>query len=182
MALIPARILPVLAAVGLCAAEFTGGLQLGPALPLGDLGPLTGRQLGAGAVLFGLYEFDEGQCYRLRLDAATASGRARSQPSAARVTAVTASLGVDELFYLEGRRDRGIYLGIGPNLTRNRLTLAGAEYVKFTPGLAVSVGLQLNRHWQLEATARLSRFKGSLADGAINASMIPLLLVIGYAL
>ena len=60
------RLLAALATVSLAAADFTAGAQLGLALPLGDMPPLTDRKPGYTLALFGLWEYDEGLARRLR--------------------------------------------------------------------------------------------------------------------
>lgn len=193
-----AALLPVLlataATLSLTASEFTGGAQAGPAMPLGDMRPLTDRRPGLTVALFGLWEYDEGLAWRLRADQTAASGRPLSIPGASgqvqldgrtRIGARSTSLGVDYLFYLEGRRDRGIYLGVGPELVQNRVTLEDpgridGAYSQLALGLNVSAGYQLNRHWQVELSGRTSRFSRSIMAEEFTYSMTAVTLAIGY--
>jgi opacity protein-like surface antigen len=189
----------LLATASLGAADFTGGIQLGPAFPLGDMKTLTDSSVGGQLNLFGLWTIDGGHMIRARLDGTAASGKPKSIPSPAgpqtlngqvKIDASIGSLGADYLYYLNGSRDAGPYFGAGLAAGTAKLSLALAgnsnttDFNSSTAVLGLYGGYQFNSHWSAELTFRSARFKKTIGTTAGNLdfsySMPALALVAGY--
>jgi hypothetical protein len=192
--------LAALAATTLAAADFTGGLQLGPAFTTGDMKTLTDGKTGATLVLFGLWDLGGGHAVRARLDGTAASGKPQNFPTPVgniplngtdTIGASTGTLGGDYLYYLQGSRDRGLYLGGGVGYTRNKvdldiknlggtsLSIVGSE-IAGSVGYGLYAGYQFNRNWSAELAFHGSQFKLNKSGLDFNYSMNSVSLVAGY--
>ena len=197
MTALPKLALALLATATLSAGDFTGGLQLGPAFPMSDMKSLTDSQLGLNLVLFGLFDLGGGHCIRPRLDGISASGHPDSIPSPAgplqldgdiRITATSGGLGADYLYYLDGSRARGPYLGGGLGFVSNRIEFAvglpGVDLTKEYSSGSLAFGLyggyQFNRRWQAELAFRSSQFDKTIAGVKFHYSLPALALSAGY--
>lgn len=185
----------LLATASLGAADFTGGIQLGPAFPLGDMKTLTDSSVGAQLNLFGLWDLQGGHMIRARLDGTAASGKPKSIPTPAgtqtldgrvKIDASIGSLGADYLYFLNGSRDAGPYLGAGlaAGTAKISLELPGdaraQDYNSSTAVVGLYAGYQFNRHWSTELTFRSARFKKTIQGFDFSYSMPALALVAGY--
>jgi len=173
----------LLATAGLGAADLAAGLQLGPAFPLGDMRTLTNGSLGGQLVVFGLWDLGLGHGLRARLDGTSASGKPRSIPSSLgplvtdglfNVDAGLGTLGADYLYFLEGSRQEGPYLGAG--LAYGNATLK-AEYLDeatgnknaittraSSPVYSLYAGCQFTARWSLELSIRDASFRKTFLD------------------
>ena len=204
MSMLARTTLFLLATASLGAADFTGGIQLGPAFPLGDMKTLTDSSSGGQLNLFGLWAIDGGHMIRARLDGTVASGKPKSIPvpggtlqlnGEQKIEASIGSLGADYLYYLNGSRDAGPYFGAGLAAGTAKLsvnTSGGSNTTDFNSSTAVLGlygGYQFNRHWSAELTFRSARFKknvGVTQNGVsknvdLSYSMPVLAVVAGYA-
>jgi len=192
----------ILGATSLSAADFTGGVQLGPAFPQGDMKLLTDGNTGAQMVIFGRWGLGGGHALRARLDGTSAKGTPNSfntpvgkvvNGPQAEMTASLGTLGADYLYYLDGTTDKGFYAGgglaFGSNHVELELPLPGGGYYKngrSAGALAYGLyaGYQFNPHWSVELTYRASTFKEDLtvgnSVGSFKYSMPMVALVAGY--
>lgn len=200
MTLVRTLALAALAASALSASEFTGGLQLGPAFTTGDMKTLTDGKTGATLVFFGLWDLGGGQVVRARLDGIAASGSPSSFPTSVgavpmtpgdTISASTSTLGGDYLYFLEGTRERGVYLGAGLGVARNKvdldiknvggtgLNIVGTQTTT-SLGYGLYAGYQFNRNWNVELILHGSQFKHSEQGIDFNYSMNAIGLVAGF--
>jgi len=192
----------ILCASALSAADFTGGVQLGPAFPQGDMKALTDGSAGAQLVFFGRWDLGNGHAVRARLDGTAAKGTPGSfntpfgkvdNGSKASLAASLGTLGADYLYHFDGTPAHGVYAGAGLAFGNNHLELqlpkANGGYSKeehSAGALAhgLYVGYQFNPHWSVELTYRASTFKKdiSVSDtvGTFKYDMRTLALVAGY--
>lgn len=192
----------VLAAPALCAADFTGGVQLGPAFPQGDMKSLTDGRAGAQLVFFGRWDLGGGHAIRARLDGTAAKGTPDSFDSPfgklvnssprVELTASLGTLGADYLYFFEGAPAKGFYAGgglaYGSNQVDLELPVASGRYRKEHTAEAIAYGLyagyQFNPHWSVELTYRASTFKKDIlfgdSVGTFKYSMPVVALVAGY--
>jgi outer membrane protein W len=189
MSMLARTTLFLLATASLGAADFTGGIQLGPAFPLGDMKTLTDSSTGGQFNLFGLWTIDGGHMIRARLDGTAASGKPQSIPSSAgnlklngdvKIDASIGSLGADYLYYINGSRDAGPYFGAGLAAGTAKVSLANTsgntsttDYNSSSAVLGLYGGYQFNRHWSAELTFRSAKFKKTivLTNGTNSASV-----------
>ncbi|NTV74633.1 MAG: porin family protein [Holophaga sp.] len=192
----------ILCAASLSAADFTGGVQLGPAFPLGDMKSLADGNAGAQLVLFGRWDLGGGHAIRARLDGTSAKGTPGSfdtpfgkVANSARVeaTASLGTLGADYLYHFDGTPDHGVYAGGGLAYGNNHVELGlpttagravrGSESVGAL-AYGLYAGYQFNPHWSVELTYRASTFKKDLtfgdSTGTFKYSMPAVALVAGY--
>jgi hypothetical protein len=204
MSMLARTTLFLLATASLGAADFTGGIQLGPAFPLGDMKTLTDSSVGGQLNLFGLWTIDGGHMIRARLDGTAASGKPQSIPvpggtsqlnGKVSIDASNGSLGAVYLYYLKGSRDAGPYLGAGLAAGTAKISLANTtgntsttDYNSSTEVFGLYGGYQFNRHWSAELTFRSAKFKKSIvitngtraASFDFSYSMPALAVVAGY--
>lgn len=184
-------VLLLLASATLGAADFTGGLQLGPALPLGDFKTVTDGSTGFQFSLFGLWDLDQGHAIRARFTSTGASGKPRNIPTSAgpaplggdyEVTLNASSLGADYLYFFNGNAKDGPYAGAGAALARNGISLTLGNFSGRDTNTAADFGLytgyHFTPHWSAELAYHTSRF--NKAAGAVNLDYaLPSLALVG---
>lgn len=192
----------ILCASALSAADFTGGVQLGPAFPQGDMKTLTDGRTGAQLVFFGRWDLGGGHAIRARLDSTAAKGTPDSfntpfgkavNGPLVEMTASLSTLGADYLYHFDGTPGHGFYAGgglaYGSNEVELELPLANGGFRKeghSAGALAhgLYLGYQFNPHWSVELTYRASTFKKDMmvgnSGGTFKYSMPAVALVAGY--
>ncbi len=191
----------LLGAASLSAADFTGGLQLGVALPQRDMRKLTDSSSGAQVVLFGRWDLGAGHMIRARLDGAASIGKPSSintplgnvsTDGRVETTASLNTLGADYLHYFNGSPAKGFYAGAGLGYGSTKLelelpqTMGGLTLSRTSSGLAhgLFAGYQFSPHWSVELGYRASTFKNDFTisgnTGRFKYDMSVLSLVAGY--
>ncbi|BDU72991.1 hypothetical protein [Mesoterricola silvestris] len=192
----------LVSAASLAAADFTGGIQLGPAFPLGDMRDLANRSVGAQLVFFGRWDLGAGSMVRARLEGTSAKGTPKylnspfgtlTNADGVQITAATTGLGADYLWYLEGSPARGAYFGTGLSYASNRVDLSlpvasggtnNTSYNSGGLGYGFYAGYQFSPRWSMELVYRASTFNKDIdvkgQTGTFRYTMPSLSVVAGY--
>jgi len=177
----------LLAAASLGAADFTGGIQLGPAFPMSDFKTVTNTSVGGAVNFFFLWDLDGGHMVRARLDGTSASGTAADAP--VKVSVGVGSLGADYLYYFEGSRNHGPYAGAGAayasTSAKLELQVPGLKISTFSDTYSSAIfglygGYQFTPHWSAEVAYRYTRISPNQTGLDSSVNLPSLAVMAGY--
>lgn len=176
---LPSFILLLSASV-LPAADFTGGIMAGAALPQGDLKTISDNSTGFNLTLFGRWDLGQGHAIRARLDGTGFTGSPNTLPldnatlnlkGNVDVTTSIGVLGADYLYYFDKTTAHGFYAGGGLGLAGNTVKLEynglSTDHTHRSLAAGLYLGYQFTPHWNAELSYRTSKFQ---ADAVINGS------------
>ena len=142
--------------------------------------------VGGAVNFFFLWDLDGGHMVRARLDGTSASGTAADAP--VKVAVGVGSLGADYLYYFEGSRNHGPYVGAGAayasTSAKLELQVLGlkASYSDTYSSAAFGLygGYQFTPHWSAEVAYRYTRISPNQTGLDSSVSLPSLAVMAGY--
>lgn len=181
--ILPAAILAL--SVPVRATEVDYGVQLGLAIPNGDLSTFVNNNVGAELGFSVQIDLGGGQQLRPRLTGTALTGDTyRLATVSFTREASLGFLGLDYLWYPQGNTRRGAYLLGGIGYSANDLTIDTTSYAAFGPGqievkassshfaYTAGAGYQFNRRWAIEARYNGTQWTyDSAATGHLSSTL-----------
>lgn len=153
--------LVTLSGAALSAQDAHFGVQGQVNLPMGDLKDFVDSKPGVGAGIHGTFDLGSGSVLRPRFDFTVYP---KATVNALDNKADNLNLGVDYLYYFEGKSSEGFYVTGGASAVRWHFDTAGFSETTTRLGVAVGVGYQWNATFGTELRYMTSKVDGSTVD------------------
>ena len=163
MTLLPRLTLASLIALGgtLSAQDVRFGVQGQVNVPLGDLKDFVDSKPGVGVGVHGIFDLGSGHNLRPRFDY---NVYPKATVNALDNKADNLNLGVDYLYFLEGKNSEGLYFTGGASAVRWHFERNNFSESTTRLGLAAGVGYQWNATFGTEVRYTTSKVSGSTLD------------------